>query len=69
MRVLSTDKLSVDLAVDTILTMARSSEVKACSVDAMIELAKLALRSRAEAAIIEAGLSTGTLTAVFGIRP
>jgi cytidylate kinase len=63
--VLSTEKLGVDLAVDTILTMARSSEIKACSADAMIELAKLALRSRAEAAIIEAGLSTGKLTAVF----
>jgi tRNA A58 N-methylase Trm61 len=55
----------VDLAVDTILTMARSSEIKACSADAMMELAKLALRSRAEAAIIEAGLSSGKLTAVF----
>ncbi len=67
--VLSTEKLGVDLAVDTILTMARSSEIKACSVDAMIELAKLALRSRAEAAIIEAGLSTGKLTAIFVSAP
>jgi len=63
--VLCTDKLDVDLAVETILTMARSSEIKACSADAMIELAKMALRNKAEAAIIEAGLSTGTLTAVF----
>jgi hypothetical protein len=63
--VLRTDKLDVDLAVDTILTMARSSEIKACSADAMVELEKMALRSRAEAAIIEAGLSTGRLTVVF----
>jgi cytidylate kinase len=63
--VLSTDKLGIDLAVDTTLTMARSSEIKACSADAMMELAKLALRDRAEAAIIEAGLSAGKLTAVF----
>ncbi len=63
--VLCTDKLDVDLAVDTILTMARSTEIIACSADAMNELANLALRSRAEAAIIEAGLSTGRLTAVF----
>jgi BON domain len=61
--------LGVDLAVDTILTMARSSEITACSADAMIELAKLALRSRAEAAIIEAGLSAGKLTAVFVSAP
>jgi cytidylate kinase len=67
--VLCTDKLDVDLAVDTILTMARSSEIKACSADAMNELAKLSLRSKVEAAIIEAGLSTGKLTAVFVSAP
>ncbi len=67
--VLCTDKLGVDLAVDTILTMARSSEIKACSADAMIELAKMALRSRAEAAIIEAGLGTGNLTVVLVSAP
>lgn len=67
--VLTTDKMGVDLAVDAILTMARSSEIKSCSADAMMELAKLALRSRAEAAIIEAGLSSGKLTAVFVSAP
>jgi cytidylate kinase len=53
--VLNTDNLSADLAVDTILHMARSEEIAARSVDAMKSLEMLALARRAEAAIIEAG--------------
>lgn len=61
---LNMDKIGVNLAVETVLGMARSSEIKACSVDAMRSLAALALAHRAEAAIIEAGLSYGPETAV-----
>jgi cytidylate kinase len=57
--VLNMDKLTVKLAVETILTMARSDEIKACSVDAMKSLGMMSLQSRAEAALIEAGLTYG----------
>jgi cytidylate kinase len=57
--VLNMDKVTVKLAVDTILTMARSDEIKACSVDAMKSLEAKGLASRAEAALTEAGLTYG----------
>jgi len=57
--VLNMDKVSVKLAVDTILTMTRSEEIKACSVDAMKSLEMMSLQTRAEAALIEAGLTYG----------
>jgi cytidylate kinase len=57
--VLNMDKITVKLAVDTILTMARSEEIKACSVDAMKSLETMGLKNRAEAALIEAGLTYG----------
>jgi cytidylate kinase len=57
--VLNMDKITVKLAVDTILTMARSDEIKACSVDAMKSLEVKGLSSRAEAALTEAGLTYG----------
>jgi hypothetical protein len=57
--VLNMDKVTVKLAVDTILTMARSDEIKACSVDAMKSLEMMGLQTRAEAALIEAGLTYG----------
>jgi cytidylate kinase len=57
--VLNMDKVTVKLAVDTILTMARSDEIKACSVDAMRSLEVMGLKSRAEAALTEAGLTYG----------
>jgi cytidylate kinase len=57
--VLNMDKVTVKLAVDTILTMARSDEIKACSVDAMKSLEMMSLQTRAEAALIEAGLTYG----------
>lgn len=62
--VLNMDKIGVGLAADTVVGMAHSSEIKACSVDAMQSLAALALGHRVEAAIIEAGLSYGPETAV-----
>ena len=57
--VLNMDKVTVKLAVETILTMARSDEIKACSVDAMKSLEMMSLQTRAEAALIEAGLTYG----------
>src|SRR4030042_1066653 len=57
--VLNMDKLTTKLAADNILTMARSEEIKACSVDAMKSLEAMGLKNRAEAALIEAGLTYG----------
>lgn len=61
---LNMEKLSVSLAVDTVLTMARSSEIKACKLDSLESLGKLALAHRAEAALIESGVSYGQATSV-----
>jgi hypothetical protein len=57
--VLNTDKLSVDLGVNTVLGLARSEEIKACSIDAMKTIEMMGLERRAEAALIEAGLTYG----------
>jgi cytidylate kinase len=57
--VLNMDKLTPDSAVETILDIARSDAIKACSVDAMKLLAIMGLQTRAEAALIEAGLTYG----------
>lgn len=64
--VLNMDKITVKLAADTILTMARSDEIKACSVDAMKSLEAKGLASRAEAALTEAGLTYGPAGAYVG---
>jgi cytidylate kinase len=60
--VLNMDKLSVNLAIATVLSMARSSDIKACSLDAIRSLEMMALKSKADAALIEAGLIYGPLT-------
>jgi cytidylate kinase len=57
--VLNMDKITVKLAVETIQTMARSEEIKACSIDAMKSLETKGLASRVEAALTEAGLTYG----------
>lgn len=57
--VLNMDKLSTEMAVETVVRLATSPEIKACSVDAMRHIEALALQSRAEAAIMEAGLTYG----------
>jgi cytidylate kinase len=54
--VLNTDNLSVDMAVNTVLHIAGSEEIKARSVDAMRSLEMMGLARRAEAALIEVGL-------------
>jgi len=63
--VLNTDKLSVDSAVDTVVALARSAEINACSLHALESLGYLALAGRVEAAITEAGLSYGPGTSVM----
>jgi cytidylate kinase len=65
--VLNMDKLTTKLAVDTILTMARSDEIKACSVDAMKSLEMMSLKNKAEAALIEAGLTYGPAGAYVSV--
>jgi cytidylate kinase len=60
--VLNMDNLTVDLAVDTVLHVARSEEIKARSIDAMKSLEMMGLARRAEAALIEAGFSPTSLS-------
>ncbi|MFB3817515.1 MAG: cytidylate kinase family protein [Candidatus Methylomirabilales bacterium] len=56
--VLNMDKLSVDLAVATVVHLARSSEIADASADAVRLLETLGLSSRVEAALIEAGITS-----------
>ncbi|MBW1696207.1 MAG: cytidylate kinase family protein [Deltaproteobacteria bacterium] len=63
--VLNMDKLGIGSAVDTIVSLARSGEIKACSLTALETLENQALVARVEAAITEAGLSYGPGTSVF----
>jgi hypothetical protein len=62
--VLNTDKLSVGLSVNTVLGLARSEEIKTCSIDAMKSMEMMGLARRAEAALIEAGLTYGPTTSI-----
>jgi cytidylate kinase len=62
--VLNMDHLSVDLAIDTVLNIARSEEIKAHSIDAMKSLEMMSLVRRAEAALIEGGVIYGPLTSI-----
>ncbi len=63
--VLNMDKLSVGLAVNTVLQMAGSEDIKSCSIDAMNSIEMMALANRAEAALTEAGLTYGPVTSIF----
>jgi cytidylate kinase len=62
--VLNTDKLSPELAVKTIVTMARSKEIQACSIDALRAMEMTALEYRVQAAIMEARLPSIAISAV-----
>jgi cytidylate kinase len=57
--VLNMDKLSLTLAVSTVLHMARSPEISEASQDAIRTLETMALASRAEAALVEASFGHG----------
>jgi cytidylate kinase len=54
--VVNTDKLSVDAAVEMVLSAAKSDEVKACGIDSVKELGMLSLHRKAESALLEAGI-------------
>ena len=61
--VLNMDNLTVDLAVDAVLHIASTEEIKARSIDAMKSLEMMGLAQRAQAALIEAGFGlTSTFT-------
>ena len=60
--VLNMDNLSVALAVDTVVRLARSEEIQARSLDAMKSLEMMSLARRADAALIEAGLPSSSLS-------
>jgi cytidylate kinase len=60
--VLNMDNLSTDLAVHTISYIARTEQIRARATDAMGSLAMMALARRAEAALIEAGFSSTSLS-------
>jgi cytidylate kinase len=60
--VLNMDNLSVALAADTVVHLARSEEIQARSLDAMQSLEMMGLTRRAEAALIEAGLPSASLS-------
>lgn len=57
--VLNMDKLTVNLAVSTVLHMVHSTEISEASTDAVRTLGMLALASRAEAALSEAMFGRG----------
>jgi len=57
--VLNMDKLSVPVAVSTVLHVARSPAISDASGDALRALSMLALARRAEAALLEASVSQG----------
>jgi len=60
--VINMDNLTVDLAADTVLDLARSEAIQARSIDAMQSLAMMGLARRAEAALVEAGFSPASLS-------
>jgi cytidylate kinase len=60
--VLNMDKLSVNLAVNTVVNLARSPEIAEASVDAIRSLEVTGLANRAEAALIEASFVHGGIT-------
>ena len=60
--VLNMDNLSVALAADTVLHVARSEEIQVRSTDAMQSLEMMGLARRAEAALIEAGFPSASLS-------
>ena len=63
--VLNMDKLSVKLAVSTVLHVVRSPEISDASVEAIRTLGMMALESRAEAALSEASFGHGFVPALY----
>jgi cytidylate kinase len=70
--ILNMDKLSIQSAVNIVMQVARSEDIKACSIDATKSLEMMGLERRVEAALIEAGLTygpTGTYVSVSVEEP
>jgi len=65
--ILNMDKLTVQLAINTVIQMARSEDIKACSIDSMKSIEMMGLKNRAEAALIEAGLTYGPAGAYVSV--
>ena len=63
--VLNVDKVGIESAAGTIVNLAQSGDIHSCSLQALEALGNQALASRAEAAVMEAGLSYGINTTVF----
>ena len=63
--VVNMDNLTVEMAVNAVLHISSSEEIKARSVDAMRSLEMMGLSRRAEAALIEAGLIHGPSISVL----
>ena len=63
--VLNMDKLGIDTAAEAVVSMAQSGNIKDCSRQSLETLGRHALVSRAEAAIVEAGVSYGINTTVL----
>jgi cytidylate kinase len=62
--VLNMDKLSVDAAAQTVVDLARSPGIVEASTEAVRSLEMLGLSARAEAALLEAGFSSGRVPSV-----
>ena len=54
--IVNTDKLSIDAAVEMVVSSAKSDEIKACGIDSVRELGMLSLHRKAESALLEAGI-------------
>ncbi len=62
--VLNMDKLSVPVAISTVLHMVRSPAISDASEEAVLSLGRLALARRAEAALLEAAVNQGCPTSL-----
>ena len=68
--ILNMDNLTVDLAVDTVLHMARTEEIKGRSRDVMKSLEMMGLARRVEAALLEAELGyPSSLVSISVLEP
>ena len=54
--ILNTDKLSIDSTVKLVVDAARSDEIKACGIESVDLLGRLALQQKAESALLELGV-------------
>ena len=53
---INTDKLDIESVVGIVLSAAQSEDIRSCSTDAVVNLAKLSLQRRIESFLLEAGV-------------